>query len=161
MSKCAGCGLYEKLGDHFTKVRVGNGALMLCQQCLDDVNRKNPAAAERDALRADEWILVELFRSPAFDAAGREGDCRHLRPCQMAAEVMKRQAARVAELEKVVGELVEACELSEEAGCNNHQCPGARYTIDGDYSGEYRRCKRHKAAYTALASAAAAMKGSA
>jgi DNA-directed RNA polymerase subunit M/transcription elongation factor TFIIS len=55
--KCEGCGTR---GDNVTyiKVRVTNGSLMLCQQCLDDVNRKNPeltALRERLAGLAERW----------------------------------------------------------------------------------------------------------
>src|SRR5712692_5813182 len=49
-------------------------------------------------LEADERLLVELFRSPEFDAEGRQGDHDGLRPCQTAVRVlkeMKRQRDRL------------------------------------------------------------------
>lgn len=45
--KCEACGMID--GKERIKVRTTNGALVLCRQCLDDINRKNP---ELPALKA-------------------------------------------------------------------------------------------------------------
>lgn len=56
LNRCEGCGIY---GTPKTKVYLTNGALRLCNQCLGDINRKNPdakryrAALLRLAARAD------------------------------------------------------------------------------------------------------------
>lgn len=41
--KCEACGTW---GQHLMFVRTTNGALWLCRQCLDDINRKNPELTE-------------------------------------------------------------------------------------------------------------------
>lgn len=51
--KCEGCGAVD-WADKFKKIHVTNGALMLCVQCLSDINRKNP---ELVALRAENAAL--------------------------------------------------------------------------------------------------------
>ncbi len=50
--RCEGCGA---LGENvkYIDVRVTNGVLHLCQQCLDDVNRKNPKLIEAVELLAE------------------------------------------------------------------------------------------------------------
>lgn len=40
---CEACGL--QADETFTRVRTTNGGLVLCRQCLDDINRKNPETA--------------------------------------------------------------------------------------------------------------------
>lgn len=53
--KCEGCGLN---GGAYTCVHTTNGCLVLCHQCLSDLNRKNP---ELPALRAEiERLKTEL-----------------------------------------------------------------------------------------------------
>lgn len=42
--RCEACGLCG-VGVDTIQVRTTNGALSLCRQCLDDINRKNPALA--------------------------------------------------------------------------------------------------------------------
>jgi hypothetical protein len=57
--KCEGCGLH---GDSvkYIRVHVTNGVLTLCRQCLDDVNRKNPATAA--AIARAEAAEAEVAR---------------------------------------------------------------------------------------------------
>lgn len=40
-------------------------------------------------IKADEWLLVELFRSSEFESEGRQGDYDNLRPCQTAVRLLK------------------------------------------------------------------------
>ncbi len=54
--KCEGCGTIG--GAEYIKVRTTNGALTLCRQCLDDINRKNPEVA---ALKAEIERLNKLL----------------------------------------------------------------------------------------------------
>jgi hypothetical protein len=49
-SKCNACGLPES--HLFKRVRTTNGGLLLCEQCLADINRKNPELRNlRDVVR--------------------------------------------------------------------------------------------------------------
>lgn len=55
MRPCEGCGMLgEKV--EYMDVRVTNGVLHLCRQCLDDVNRKNPE------LKAMRFACKEAMR---------------------------------------------------------------------------------------------------
>ena len=49
--------------------------------------------AELDEMHADEFLLIELFRSPEFAAEGRQGDHDGLRPYQTAVRLLKRLRA--------------------------------------------------------------------
>lgn len=67
MAKCEACGVPEAS----RHVNTTNGGLFLCQQCLDDINRKNPEVAELKAER--ERMLKEaekdkLLRQEKMDA---------------------------------------------------------------------------------------------
>ncbi len=44
MPQCEACGTTDHTGTiEYIRVRTTNGGLHLCRQCLDDINRKNPA----------------------------------------------------------------------------------------------------------------------
>lgn len=58
--KCDGCGT---LGSGpITMVRVTNGALFLCKQCLSDINRKNPQLNPDHLKRIiGDWVRFHGF----------------------------------------------------------------------------------------------------
>ncbi len=49
--KCEACGLHPLTEGKYKQVRTTNGSLFLCEQCLGDINRKNPRVAELEAER--------------------------------------------------------------------------------------------------------------
>lgn len=69
MRKCDGCGVAAT-----RSVRVTNGVLFLCQQCLDDVNRKNPdlAKAKEEVALLRDQLATFTAPSPMLFADGRE-----------------------------------------------------------------------------------------
>lgn len=50
-TKCEACGLVVGIAE-YVFVRTTNGSLDLCQQCRDDINRKNPATPTREKITA-------------------------------------------------------------------------------------------------------------
>ncbi len=70
--KCDACGLISDVAP-MIYVRTTNGGLSLCRQCLDDINRKNPAL---EVMARRGWAA---FRHPGnkkwyarFDSPGFE-----------------------------------------------------------------------------------------
>lgn len=79
---CEACGMKVD-GRKWIKVRTTNGALTLCKQCLDDINRKSPllvereaeAAAMRKALHCALHAIRHVLCVPArIEACGQTGD---------------------------------------------------------------------------------------
>lgn len=58
--KCEACGLQAI--ETYIQVRTTNGSLLLCQQCLGDLNRKNPELSDLRAALAASEQEVEQYR---------------------------------------------------------------------------------------------------
>jgi hypothetical protein len=68
--KCEACGLQSGWAEYVC-VRLTNGSLNLCRQCLDEFNGKNPMLAEVvDRLRRLHLVYCE------FCYAGVHPDCQ-------------------------------------------------------------------------------------
>lgn len=61
MTKCEGCGSIGSA--EYIKIHVTNGALTLCRQCLDDINRKNPEVAALRAMLAECREYITAYSS--------------------------------------------------------------------------------------------------
>ncbi len=57
----------------------------------------NPTTQE-----CDDQLLVDLFRTPEFDAEGRQGDHDNLRPCQTAVRVLRELKEEVERLKALL-----------------------------------------------------------
>ena len=66
-TKCEACGLISSATEYIT-VRTTNGGLILCSQCLNDINRKNPQIqSERVCRIISDWAVFHGF----------EDDCQY------------------------------------------------------------------------------------
>jgi hypothetical protein len=63
---CEACGLLSAEAEYI-RVRTTNGGLVLCRQCLDDVNRKNQEVA---ALKQEVELLKTALKRLALFGRG-------------------------------------------------------------------------------------------
>lgn len=70
-SECSACGLFFGVGVGYKNIRTTNGGLLLCDQCLGDINRKNPELI--GALKANSLLMAGMeSQAELMDAMKQE-----------------------------------------------------------------------------------------